>query len=374
MSERTPRLAPSDRFAVSGGLRMLGYLCHEFPRLWAGIERLESAVLRERLEGVAIRKPIYVTGMARSGTTILLELLAGMPGVVTHLYRDFPPIWTPFLWNSFLELVPRRDTRPHERPHQDGIEITPDSPEAMEEPIWMRFFPTTHDPSKSNLLGRDTRNDSFAAFYRRHIQKLLLLRGGQRYLAKGNYNVSRLAYIQSLFPDAIFIVPIRHPLAHVASLSRQHRNFSSGQSAHPAARAYLRRVGHFEFGMDRVPINMGDDDAIRIILQRWHAGDELAGWALCWSHIYGRLREQLDRDERLRNAVLIVRYEDLNAHPSEGLQRVLEHCQLDVDAQVITELAKRLHPSRRTGSELDSADAQKILRLTEATRASYGYT
>ena len=87
-------------------MRIFGYLCHEFPRFWSGLENFESSILRDRLDAIEIEQPIYVTGLARSGTTILLELLAGLPSVATHRYRDFPPIWTPYLWDRFLQLVP----------------------------------------------------------------------------------------------------------------------------------------------------------------------------------------------------------------------------------------------------------------------------
>jgi len=330
-------------------------------------------MLRDELDGIAIAKPIYVTGLARSGTTILLELLSRLPSMATHRYRDFPPIWTPYFWNRFLELVPQRDVRPRERPHQDGIEITPESPEAMEEPIWMRYFPRSHDPSAPNLLGRETRNEEFAEVYRRHIRKILLVRNGRRYLAKGNYNVARLAYIQALFADARFVVPIRHPLGHVASLARQHHNFTAGQSANPSAREYLRRVGHFEFGLDRVPVNMGHDDAIGDVLERWRSGDELGGWAAYWSHVYGRLKDQLETDATLASAVLVVRYEELNDQPQETLRRVLEHCGIESDATTLSALSCRLRPSRNDGRDIAPADVRRIRAATEATMIRYGY-
>jgi len=314
-----------------------------------------------------------VTGLARSGTTILLELIANLPEVATHRYRDFPPIWTPYIWNRFLQLVPKPDLPPVERPHGDGIEITPDSPEAMEEAIWMRFFPDSHDPLASSQLGRTTINDAFADFYRRHIQKLLLIRGGQRYLSKGNYNVARLAYIQELFPDARFILPIRHPVGHVASLMRQHEVFSNGQESHPSARAYLRRVGHFEFGLDRAPMNMGNADSVKEILARWSVGDELSGWALYWSHVYGSVLDQLDADQRLREAVLILRYEDLCSRPQEELTRVMNHCRLDVGIQKIGAMSSRLRRPDYYSSGFDEADERTILDSTRSTMSRYGY-
>ena len=84
-----------------------------------------------------------------SGTTILLELLAGRPGVATHRYRDFPPVFTPLFWNRAFAHIYRADAPPAERAHKDRILVTPDSPEAMEEVLWMRFFPDAHDTGTS---------------------------------------------------------------------------------------------------------------------------------------------------------------------------------------------------------------------------------
>jgi hypothetical protein len=366
-------LSNADRFAVSAGTRLLTRLCHEYPGLWARLERFETSWLGDRLNGIAVEKPIYVTGLARSGTTILLELISRLPGVATHRYRDFPPIWTPCLWNGFLDLVPNRAAQPHERPHADGIEITPESPEAMEETIWMRFFPGAHDPAASNVLGRDTRNEAFAEFYRRHIRKLLLVRGRQRYVAKGNYNVSRLGYLQELFPDARFVVPVRHPVSHVASLMRQHQLFSDGQRAHPASRDYLRCVGHFEFGLDRVPINMDGVPAISEVVSHWMSGDEAAGWAAYWSHVYGSLLDQIERDSRLREAVLIVRYEDLNTRPEDELRRVLNHCHLEVEPSKLSDMAARLREPGYYKRPFDSAMERRIMQATAPTMSRYGY-
>jgi hypothetical protein len=354
-------------------MRLFGFLLHQFPHFSTGLARLETALLRDQLDGIPIDRPVYVTSLARSGTTILLELLASVPGMATHRYSDFPPVWTPWLWNRFLQLVPQQAPAPRERPHGDRIMITPASPEAMEEPLWMRFFPGSHDPSRSSRLDRTTRNDAFAEFYRNHIRKLLLARDGTRYLAKGNYNVARMAYIQELLPDARFVVPIRHPVTHIASLMRQHERFAAGQKACPAARAHLRRVGHLEFGLDRVPINMGDTDAIQDVLRRWKTGDEVGGWARYWSHVYSSLRDQLDADTRLREAVLVIRYEDLCERPARELQRIFGHCGLSIDSQKLAESTSQFRAPDYYRDGFAPAERDRILDATRPTMLRYGY-
>jgi len=371
LSERVTASSGSDRFAVSTGSSLFSRLCHDHPALWRALERLETSFIAEELERITIESPVYIAGLARSGTTILLELLASLPGVATHRYRDFPPIWTPVLWNRFLALVPGRAEQPRERPHGDGIAITPDSPEAMEEPIWMRYFPHSHDPAVSDVLDRGTRNDAFADFYRRHLRKLLLVRDARRYVAKGNYNIARLGYLHALFPDARFVVPVRHPVSHVASLLRQHQAFTQAQQAHPAARDYLRRVGHFEFGLDRLPINLAATPGTREILDLWQRGDEVAGWAAYWAHVYGAVLDQLGRDAKLREAVLVVHYERLNASPDVELRRVLEHCRIEADATQFAKLAARLRKPDYYKSPFTGAEEEAILRIAGPTMARY---
>ena len=139
-------------------LDTLGGFIDRTAGFWQKLGDLESSAHRAELDEIAIDRPCYVAGLARSGSTILLELLAGQPGVATHRYRDFPPIFTPLFWNRAFAHVYRADAPPAERAHKDRILVTPDSPEAMEEVLWMRFFPGMHDTGRSQVLDAATSN------------------------------------------------------------------------------------------------------------------------------------------------------------------------------------------------------------------------
>src|SRR3546814_11516245 len=106
------------------------------------------------------------------------------------------------------------------------------------------------------------------------MRKLLWVRRRPRYLSKANYNVTRMEYLLKLFPDARFVLPLRDPAAHIASLMKQQRLFCEGERRHPAALEHMRRIGHFAFGLDRRPINVGDG-AIGEVLQAFESGDEI---------------------------------------------------------------------------------------------------
>ena len=360
-------------FRVSGFDHFLGGLIANHPRFWIGLGNMETKALADEIAPIAIEAPVYVTGLARAGTTIALEILAAHGQVATHLYRDFPPVFTPYWWNWFVEKSRKAPPVAQERAHGDGIMITPDSPEAREEVIWMAFFKHLHDPTRSNVLDADTANPAFEAFYRDHIRKLLAARGGRRYLSKGNYNVTRIPYLRKLFPDARFIVPVRDPVWHIASLMKQHRLFREGERGNPRALDHMRRVGHFEFGLDLRPINCGDGEKVREIQALWEAGEGVRGWARYWAMIYRHVAETLESDPALREAAMVLRYEDLCEKPEETMRRMMEHCRLAADEEVIRVFAERVKPPGYYRPEFSEREVAAIAKETADCGVNFDY-
>lgn len=372
MSEsKTP--APPEGFAVEGWTDWLGGLIARHPARAIALGNLETRLLADEIAAVRIERPVYIAGLARSGSTILLESLARHPDVATHRYRDFPPIFTPYWWNRWLDRIPRKQRPAVERSHRDGIAVTPESPEAFEEPLWMAFFPGLHDPTRSAVLDRDTERPDFAAFYRDHLRKLLSIRGRSRYVAKGNYNLTRLAYLQRLFPDARFVIPVRDPLWHIASLMKQHRLFLAGEEGNPRALRHLQRVGHFEFGQDRRPINPGDAEAVREIMDLWAQGEEVRGWARYWALLHDFLADQLERDAGLRAACRVVRYEELCARPAEILAELLAFCALPADDSLVAELAAPIRFPDYYAPRFTAEERAIIAQETAAAARRFGY-
>src|SRR5262249_51543993 len=156
-----------------------------------------------------------------------------LPDVGAHRYRDFPHVFTPIWWNRFLDRARRKQSTPRPRVHADGLAVSPESPEALEESIWMGFFPDSHDTHSPHVLDGATEHPKFKQFCRSHVRKVLHVRGGNRYLCKGNSHVSRLEYLLKLFPDAKFVIPIPRPREHIASLLKQHDLFTAGETKYP---------------------------------------------------------------------------------------------------------------------------------------------
>lgn len=335
-------------------LDWLGGLATSDPQRMIQWGKRESKLFADEISARTIEKPVFVTGLARAGTTILLEFIARTPGFSAHAYRDYPFVATPLLWNLFQRFWPGVDTKTaKERAHKDGIFVTGDSPEAFDEMIWTLFFDHLHDPKQSNLLTGTSASAAFDGFYCDHLRKILYLRHGQRFVSKNNYNIARIDYLRRLFSDARFVVPVRDPVSHVFSLVKQHRLFLAAQQADPRALRYMQRCGHFEFGLDFRPLNIGDNSAVDDILSQAATGDMVLAYARYWQMVHAFLLEKVINDP----AVMVVDYHRLCQSPAQTLAAVATHCRLE---GADMEMAGSIHAPDYYRHDLTAGQVSKI--------------
>lgn len=357
-------------------LRSADYLLTRFAQALPGQMKLlgdiETDLLGDRLDAITIDRPVFIAGLARSGTTLLLNLLAKLPQVATHRYRDFPFLFVPVAWNR-LQGRMGRSSAPVERAHRDRIKITKDSPEAFEEPIWAYFFPTIHDPNALHRLTAADRQPRFDAFYLQHLRKLLLLRRGRRYVSKGNYNVTRIEYLADLLPDARFVVPVRHPVAQVESLMRQHRLFMEYSERDNRVPQYLRAAGHFEFGPQRVPVNIDLEHARRIGMA-WSRGEDELGYAWMWRSIYSHVAALRCANERLAQRIEFVRYETLCADPEGELRHIARFCDFRRNFDALLARMPEVSPPKPDSFRLSPRQRARVWSAAGETAESLGYS
>lgn len=292
---------------------------------WKALGNLESATLRKEIDGQVISKPVFVSGLARAGSTILTEVISQHPQMASHHYSDFPMTWTPYWWNSLRSRLPLPKQEPQERAHRDRLMITRDSPEAIEEVLWMYFFPTAHKPDSSHVVGRQEETLWFEKYYQDHIRKLLMVRNRHRYVAKNNYHVTRLEYLLKLFPDARFVIPVREPVQHVASLIKQHRLFSRENEEDSRVSRQLQLSGHFEFGPLRCPVLV--DESRQTLYS--HGLDDIAWYANQWADVYGFLKASMQDNPALAKACLVIRYEEMCSETERTLEKLFAHLDLN---------------------------------------------
>tara|TARA_Y100000816_G_C26107868_1_gene589483 strand:- start:3926 stop:4891 length:966 start_codon:yes stop_codon:yes gene_type:complete len=200
---------------------------------------LSSQIMREAaydIESLTIShhdilgENVFVSGLARSGTTILLNAIYESNEFASLSYADMPFILAPNIWSK-INL--NRRTELSERAHGDGILVNTESPEAFEEVFWKTF-------SDSDLETKIK--------FKKYVDLIKFKNNKNRYLSKNNQNIKRLNLISDIFPQSIILVPFRDPLQHINSLISQHNKFLEDSKKDNFISDYMKWIGHTEFG------------------------------------------------------------------------------------------------------------------------------
>lgn len=256
----------------------------------------------EKPEPLAGGGHVFVTGLARAGTTILMRSIYGSEVFGTLTYRDMPFVMAPNLW-ARLHGRSSRDIEVTERAHGDGILVDADSPEAFEEVFWRIFLGDRYLNDKTGGLVPHEVPSKVSENFRKYVQLILKRSGTTRYLSKNNNNILRIAALLDIFPDARILVPFRRPLPHAHSLLTQHQRFL--EDGDRFTRAYMMWLAHHEFGPGHRPFVFPDQpfsDALPT---------ELLYWMEIWGAVYGYLFKMYQSHPRVH----FVCYEQMCREP-----------------------------------------------------------
>jgi hypothetical protein len=323
----------------------------------ADLADIEDRLFDARLGSCSSERPVFITSLPRAGTTLLLECCAAMPEFASHSYRDMPFVPIPCLWGTFSASF-RREGRLQPRAHGDGMQIDFDSPEALEEVLWIKFWEEQYLTDRIRPWPARPRKE-FTAFFARHMRKIIYVRrGGQaagvRYISKNNLNIARVPLLTQMFSDATIVVPIRSPLDHASSLLEQHRQFLALHARDPFASRYMRAIGHFDFGAHLRPVDFDGWYDRRLSKDAATLGFWLEYWVAMYRHL-------LAADARL---VHVLDYDALCADPVPGLRRLADRlgCR---DADGLLAAASRIRPARPRTIDT-AAVAPEIVREAES--------
>ena len=353
----------------------LAKLVHDTPYASTTLHKLESSWMRKQIQKTQITAPIYVTGLARSGTTVVLEMLNQHRDLATHRYLHMVIPYAPNWFQKLADRVPIM-TKPSERLHKDGLMVNKDSPEAVEEILWQAYFENALDESLSSVLDSRTSNPKFESFYKENIKKLLLNRDSSRYLAKNNYNVARMEYLLKLFPDVRFVLMIRNPFDHIASLAKQDAVFKQMEAEDPRLLEWTKLIGHREFGSAKICINLNDYNIIKEVRELWENKDTyVKGWAIYWASVYEFVHKKLEENQKLSKAAHVFRYEDLCDRPSEVIDQILDHIAVDKESfqPVKKHYCGTLKRPTYYRASYTEREQEQILKATKDIAAKFGY-
>lgn len=270
---------------------------------------LEEKVHGRRLGRAEDGQHVFVAGLARSGTTVLMRLLHNTGAFCSLTYRDMPFVLAPNLWASCTRWA-KRDPAPRERAHGDSIMESTDSPEALEEVFWRVLCGPSYI-GRRNLSPMQASPGQQQRF-RRYVALVLKRYRGNRYLSKNNNNILRLPSLRQAFPRALALTPFRDPVQQALSLRAQHLRFSNLQRQDRFVRRYMAWLAHHEFGLERRPFNLpGAEDTAD--------PTTTACWLRQWLAVYGYLWRQAENGEI---EPVFVGYELLCRHPERVCERL----------------------------------------------------
>jgi len=288
------------------------------------------------------REPLFllVTGLARAGTTSLLQRLVETGAFSSLNYANMPFVMAPGTWRRFYK---PKVGELEERSHGDGILVGADSAEALEEPFFLAHTGGAF-VAEDHLVPH--RVD--AELYGRYLDYQGLVRNpGTTYLAKNNNALLRYPSLREHNRDFTAVLMFREPLAHAASLLDMHRRYTAMQDGDPFVRTYMDWLAHHEFGGGQKPFRFGSAPAL---------GDPetLDYWLDRWTDYY---RHALTVDG---HRLLLVSHATWSASPTAILKAVLAETGIEAEPPP-------MKPHTRKRDVSDTPDPKRL----EAARAVY---
>ena len=202
---------------------------------------------------------VFIAGLARAGTTILLNALYKSNIFASLSYADMPFVLAPNLWSKIS--FNNKNLELKERAHGDGIKVSTDSPEAFEEVFWKTFA--------------EVDSDELEEKFRIYIGNIVHRYKKERYLSKNNQNIRRVELISSIFTQSKILIPFRDPIQNSYSLLTQHKKFIEKAKNDKFISKYMKWIGHTEFGPNYIPIqdqnlNFPNDLEINHWIEQWY--------------------------------------------------------------------------------------------------------
>jgi hypothetical protein len=241
-------------------------------RCLANLLRLDMA--EEECPGIRarpIRSPVFITGMPRSATSFLHQVLSLDPA--NAVPRCWQLIYPYPLRNRFLTFDPRKALVNLElqlfRCMTPGLgelhDLSADEPQECTDITAqvfqsLRFESTHHIPSYQAWIDRHGHRDAFL-FHRRFLRHLDAQMPGRRWVLKSPDHVFALDAIRAVYPDARIVFLHRDPLSVIPSCvkltERLHRPFTNHLDTQELGRQVSARLNqaadHMMAAANRLP-------------------------------------------------------------------------------------------------------------------------
>lgn len=274
---------------------------------------IEKFFYNKKLNYKNLNKHIFVTGLARSGTTMILNFLDDTKEFATLRYQDMPFLTSPNLFSFFK----RNNFSKFERYHGDNVLINIESPEALDE-IFFKFV-INKNQTDTRFLLKENLSIIDLEEYNKYIKFVMLKYKKERYLSKNNNNILRLKSLIEYFQNSNFLIIFRDPISHSNSLLKTHLRITELQNKDDFAYDYMNLLGHYEFGKNEKNFllnhnfEFSSDDKKNINF-----------WLEKWLNYYS----EIEKFKKYKN-LIFINYEDFISNDKKYIQNILDRLQIN---------------------------------------------
>jgi hypothetical protein len=274
---------------------------------------IEQIIYEKEVQKQQLEQVIFVTGLARSGTTSLFNAIYKTNAFASLTYQNMPFLMMPNIWKK---IAPKTEEQPVERFHKDGLMVSINSPEAFDEYFWKLKLKDNY--IKDFFLELNQIDEVSLNEYEIYLKLVCLSTKKQKYLSKNNNNILRLKYLKKKLPSAQILLLFREPLQHANSLLKEHLYFSGHQKKDNFIIDYFNYLGHHEFGLNHKCFKLDTGVSNSFAL------DSINYWLAIWKSYYQYIIENHLSD------VNLICYETLCAEPKKIESYLKDYFKIEV--------------------------------------------
>jgi len=302
-----------------------------------GIYIFEREIKGFNKDQVLTNKPfVIVTGLARSGTTALTNLLFDENIFHSISYAHVPFLLAP---NSWKKIFNPKSSKKKVRAHEDKVLFSENSIEALEEYFFKVFLKDSYI-NKSTLNKHEITEELLGKYYM--YQNLFRKNNNTLYLAKNNNFLLRYESVLKYNKQFKLVLIFREPLEHAKSLLRQHENFLTKQKEDNFVLEYMNWLGHYEFGLNQKHFLFDNDK-----LMEKYDKSELSYWLAIWFNYYSYVNKILKK-----HCICLVNYEDFLKNPDK-IKQMLE---ISLEMELTKEISEQFNPKEYSQENLYEVD------------------